>query len=168
MASNRHATHFEWQPDEGFGLSRENAARSRTLLKARDQDLLMPLEDFIVLTDVSSLERGVADRLYSQAWGFFRFLLEQRPEGLRKYLQRLAASRPGMHSTVELRRDLSRALGPISALDDDWGQYLTRLERPVGPDAPPRHEPVAHHPTSPGQARAEVFLVPAPNASNKR
>ena len=76
------ATNFEFDASVITGLDHCNTARCKGLLEAYVEGDLVPLRQFVVQTTVPPDAR-VGRRYYAQAWGFFQFILTERPENLR-------------------------------------------------------------------------------------
>lgn len=124
------ATQYEWQADGLFGLGQDNAQRKARLIESLRQGRLIALDSFATLTDLSGRDRLAIDRLYAQAWGFFRFLHEQHPDAFRQYLNAMSHARLGRRPSSDLRQEFEAHFGPASELEPGWNAFLRRLSRP--------------------------------------
>jgi hypothetical protein len=124
------ATNFEADPAGDSG--RGNTARCGDLLGRKARGTLLPLDRFVICCRVPSGDPEAVGELYAQAWGFFRFVFQERREGLRKYLAALAAKEPGRRDEAALRREFTQAFGPVEALEQPWGKFLQTCAVPDG------------------------------------
>jgi hypothetical protein len=63
---------------------------------------------------------------YAQAWGFFRFVLTERPESLRAYLHRVARNRTDRRDATTMLVEFTEAFGPAETLEPAWQAFLAR------------------------------------------
>jgi hypothetical protein len=124
------ATNFEFDTSVIAGLEHCNTARCKGLLEAYAEGDLAPLRQFVVQTTVPP-DAHVGRRYYAQAWGFFQFILTERPENLRAYLQRLAQTRPEHHDEGTLLAEFTEAFGSPEALELSWNAFLAAQARQV-------------------------------------
>lgn len=126
-ASEGLATNFEADAAGRMGPCADNTVRRHRLVTARERGKLLPLEQLITLTDVSIDPPRAPRVLYAEAWGFFRFLFQERPESLAAYYEALAKLNEGWRPAHVLRREFVEAFGPIAPLRQDWEQFLAEL-----------------------------------------
>ncbi len=119
------ATNFEFSGTETPGLDHVNTPRLNGLLEAYAAGELAPLRQFVVQTAVPP-DAGVGRRYYAQAWGFFHFILTERPESLRAYLHRLAENRTERRDATAMLAEFREAFGPVETLEPAWQAFLTR------------------------------------------
>ncbi len=119
------ATKFEFSGTEGPGLDHVNTPRLNGLLEAYAAGELVPLRQFVVQTTVPP-DASVGRRYYAQAWGFFYFILTERPESLRTYLHRLAENRIERHDAATMLTEFTDAFGPVETLERAWQAFLIR------------------------------------------
>lgn len=124
------ATNFEFGASADIGLEYCNAARCKGLVEAYHAGELVPLRQFVVQTTVPPDAR-VGRRHYAQAWGFFQFILTERPESLRLYLRRLADLRPYRRDGNTMLAEFTEAFGSPESLERSWNAFLARQARHV-------------------------------------
>ncbi|MCX5646562.1 MAG: DUF1570 domain-containing protein [Phycisphaerae bacterium] len=124
------ATNFEFDTSVTAGLAHGNAARCQGLLEAYAEGNLVPLRQFVVQTTVPP-DAQVGRRYYAQAWGFFQFVLTERPENLRTYLDRLAQTRPEHHDERALLAEFTEAFGAPEVLELSWNAFLASQAQQV-------------------------------------
>lgn len=122
------ATNFEFDASVTAGIERCNTARCKGLLEAYAEGDLVPLRQFVTQTTVPP-DAHVGRRYYAQAWGFFQFILTERPENLRTYLYRLAQTRPEHHDERALLAEFTEAFGSAEALELSWNVFLASQAR---------------------------------------
>lgn len=123
------ATNFEFDGTGTMDLAHGNAARCRGLLEAHAAGELAPLRQFVVQTTVAPDLRA-GRRTYAQAWGFFQFILSERPAGLRTYLQRRAEDHRNHQADATLLAEFTAAFGSPDALEASWNAFLARQAQP--------------------------------------
>jgi len=134
------ATNFEFDGSASTGLDHCNTARCNGLLEAYAAGELVPLRQFVVQTTVPP-DTHVGRRYYAQAWGFFQFILTERPENLRTYLHRLAKQHGDHRDAVTLLAEFTEAFGSPETLEASWNAFLARqaqqasLRHPARPNA---------------------------------
>lgn len=122
------ATNFEFDGSVNTGIEQGNTARCGGLLEAYAAGELIPLRQFVVQTSVPP-DMQVSRRYYAQAWGFFHFILTERPEHLRTYLRRLADLRPVRRDAGTMLTEFTAAFGAPETLEDSWHRFLARQAR---------------------------------------
>jgi hypothetical protein len=122
------ATNFEFDGGEDAGVEHCNNARCKGLLEAYHGGQLIPLRQFVVQTTVPP-DMQISRRHYAQAWGFFHFILTERPEHLRIYLRRLADLRPYRRDANTMLAEFTEAFGSPEALEKSWNAFLERHAR---------------------------------------
>jgi hypothetical protein len=122
------ATMFELNQYRALGPAAANPRRRQSLIEARDADTLKPIGDFIAATQIDTSNQRRISRAYAQAWGLFRFLLSERPEAMRHYLDRLKQAPMGRRTERALRRDFERAFGRMAEVKEAWQRWLARLD----------------------------------------
>jgi hypothetical protein len=120
------ATNFEFDGSLLAGLEHGNTARCQGLLEAYTAGELVPLRQFVAQTTVPP-DTHVGRRYYAQAWGFFQFILIERPENLRTYLCRLAQTRPEHRDADALLAEFVGVFGSPETLELAWSAFLARL-----------------------------------------
>ncbi|MFW6061998.1 MAG: DUF1570 domain-containing protein [Planctomycetota bacterium] len=116
------ATNFEADPSGEIGFGRDNAIRRRRLVAMNRDRRLMPLGQFLTLTQVP--RNGRAKDFYAQSWGMFHFLFTRRSKQMRRYLQAIAQLKPGRRSRQQLYREFTTHFGSMRQLRSDWRAYL--------------------------------------------
>lgn len=124
------ATNFEFDASVTAGLERCNTARCKGLLEAYAEGDLVPLRQFVTQTTVPPDAR-VGRRYYAQAWGFFQFILTERPESLRAYLSQLAQTRPEQRDERTQLAEFTEAFGPPETLELSWNAFLAGQARQI-------------------------------------
>jgi hypothetical protein len=124
------ATNFEFDVSATAGLDHCNIARCKGLLEAYVEGDLVPLRQFVAQTTVPP-DAHVGRRYYAQAWGFFQFILTERPENLRTYLSHLAQTRLEHHDERALLAEFTEAFGSPDALELSWNAFLAGQARQV-------------------------------------
>jgi hypothetical protein len=119
------ATNFEFSGSEGPGLDHVNGPRRNGLLEAYAAGELTPLRQFLVQTTVPP-DAVLGRQYYAQAWGFFRFVLTERPESLRAYLHRVARNRTDRRDATTMLVEFTEAFGPAETLEPAWQAFLAR------------------------------------------
>ena len=109
------ATNFEFEGGSNIGLEQGNTARRNGLLEAYAAGELVPLRQFVAQTTVPP-DAHLGRRYYAQAWGFFHFILTERPENLRTYLHRLTKGRSDRREANALLTEFTAAFGSPDAL----------------------------------------------------
>jgi len=123
------ATHFEFSGNERPGLDTSTSAAQRPPEGVRAGELTA-LRQFVVQTTVPP-DAAVGRRHYAQAWGFFHFVLTERPESLRAYLQCVARNRTECRDPTLLLAEFIGALRPGRSLEPAWQDFLARqAQRP--------------------------------------
>jgi hypothetical protein len=143
------ATNFEFDRPVSAGLEHCNAARCNGLLETYAAGGLVPLREFVAQTTVPP-DTHVGRRHYAQAWGFFQFVLTERPENLRTYLHRLAEERPDRRDTSTMLAEFMEAFGPPEALEESWNAFLMRLAQ----------QALANHRTASTTANGDAAQTP--------
>lgn len=100
-----------------------NTARNARLAEMQAYGRVIPLEAFIGVTRLPA-EQYLCEDLYAQAWGFFNFLLENRPDQLRSYLTMLHAGRTGYRPPVTVYKEFTDHFGPLQQLQTEWLRSL--------------------------------------------
>lgn len=80
------ATNFEADGSGAMGLGREDARYRLRLAEAKEAGRLIPLEQFVGMTELAAGGAEATKDAYAQAWGLFRYLYEHRREQLRRYV----------------------------------------------------------------------------------
>jgi hypothetical protein len=119
------ATNFEFDGPLTDGLEHCNTARCKGLVEAYRAGELVPLRQFVVQTTVPP-DAHVGRRYYAQAWGFFQFLLLERPENLRTYLHRMAEERTERRDANTMLTEVTQAFGAPETLELSWNAFLAR------------------------------------------
>jgi hypothetical protein len=120
------ATNFEFGAFAAASFAHGNTARCQGLIEAYAEGDLVPLRQFVVQTTVPP-DAHVGRRYYAQAWGFFQFILTERPENLRTYLHRLAQKRPEHCDADTLRAEFVEAFGSPETLELAWDTFCAHL-----------------------------------------
>jgi len=139
------ATNFEFNGTGGAGLEHGNTPRRNGLLEAYAAGELAPLRQFVVQTTVVP-DLHVGRRYYAQAWGFFQFILTERPESLRIYLQRLARNRADHRDAATMLAEFMEAFGSPDALEAPWQAFLARQAEQASAGRVPTSAPVTRTP----------------------
>lgn len=111
------ATYYEADSSDG-------SMRRQRLAKVAAMNRTIPLGTFVSTVRITGQDPG---DVYAQAWGTFAFLLQTRPDALKRYLTRLSQLPPGPRDASTLEAEFVEAFGPIKPLDKDWQQFLTAL-----------------------------------------
>jgi len=124
------ATNFEFDGSGTAGLDHCNTARCKGLLEAYAAGQLVPLREFVVQTTVPP-DTHVGRRYYAQAWGFFQFILTERPENLRAYLYRLAEDHPEHRHASTMLNEFIEAFGSPETLELSWNAFLAHQAQEI-------------------------------------
>ncbi len=124
------ATNFEFDGTGSAGLVHCNTARCNGLLEAYAARELVPLRQFVVQTTVSP-DLQVGRRSYAQAWGFFQFILAERPERLRIYLRRVAQNDANHRDAAAMLAEFTEAFGSPDTLEESWNAFLARQAQQI-------------------------------------
>jgi hypothetical protein len=117
------STNFECDGLTSESVLSCNAARSACLESTYAAGEMVPLRELIVQTRVSA--DGHASRQhYAQAWAFFRFLLTERPESLRVYLDRVVNVPAGRRGSQILLSEFADVFGSPESLDPAWNAFV--------------------------------------------
>jgi hypothetical protein len=105
------------------GVGEPNPARTATLAsQLRGGGALFPLRTLVENDDW--LRRGGSQAAialgYAQSWALFRMLVEERPEALRKYLDRIRDERTPEHRL----EDFAEAFGNFDKMDTRYREYV--------------------------------------------
>ena len=119
------ATNFEFDGGGSAGLEHCNPARCRGLLEAYAAGELVPLRQFVAQTTVSP-DSHVGRRYYAQAWGFFQFILAERSENLRVYLQHVAQDHADHRDAATMLAEFAEAFDAPDTLEESWKAFLAR------------------------------------------
>ncbi len=127
-ASEGLATNFEADSISQIELGRPDLTRRSRLLAANRNGKLMEIDEFMLVTRVSTGNGEQLRNMYAQAWGFFRFLWHKHPGKLRSYLKDLSTKDSGPRSSYVMRRELVKNFGSLEALNISWRNYLAMLQ----------------------------------------
>jgi len=119
------ATNFESDGPVSESVLSSNPARSGCLAATHAGGEMMPLRELIVQTRVPA-DIHASRQHYAQAWAFFRFLLTERPESLRAYLNRIVSLPAGRRDTQVLLSEFSDAFGAPESLEPAWRAFVDR------------------------------------------
>jgi len=119
------ATNFECDGLSGESVLSFNMARNACLEATWSEGEMMPLRELIVQTRVSA-DGHVSRQHYAQAWAFFRFLLTERPESLRVYLDRIMNLPAGRRDARTLLSEFTDAFGSPESLEPAWNAFVVR------------------------------------------
>jgi hypothetical protein len=119
------ATNFESDDWSESSDMSPNAARSGCLATAYAAGELIPLRQFAVQTRVPA-DAHLSRQHYAQAWAFFRFLLTERPDSLRLYLQHVANRPAGRRGEDVLLSEFIDVFGSPEALERAWNAFVIR------------------------------------------
>ncbi len=127
-ASEGLATNFEADSIGQIELGRPDLTRRSRLLAANRNGKLMEIDEFMLMTRVSTGNGEQLRNMYAQAWVFFRFLWHKHPAKLRSYLKDLSTKDSGPRSSYVMRRELAKSFGSLEALNRSWRNYLAMLQ----------------------------------------
>lgn len=116
------ATNFENEPSGRCGL--DGTCSGRLARFAESAETFMPLEDFIVMTQLPRTSREECLKIYAQAWGVFNFLLKNYPTELRSFLRAMTRERAGRNNPEMLRSAFEKAFGDIEDIKAAWENYI--------------------------------------------
>jgi hypothetical protein len=119
------ATSFEFDGSFTAGLEHRNPPRCNGLLEAYAAGQLTPLRQFVVQATVPP-DVQAGRRYYAQAWGFFHFLLTERPQNLRAYLARLTEGGAERRDAGTMLGEFTWAFGSPESLELAWRAFLTQ------------------------------------------
>jgi hypothetical protein len=120
------AMNFETPDPRSGEFASDNPVRCCRLLDAHQEGRLVPLESFLLRASPPRDEAARNDS-YAQAWGVVRFLYQQHPESLRRYVSALAVRPHGQRPEAALRREFTQAFGPVALVQAEWDAYLKGL-----------------------------------------
>ncbi|HEX7010229.1 MAG TPA: hypothetical protein VF184_09610, partial [Phycisphaeraceae bacterium] len=113
-----------------LGPTCDNPIRLGDLIQARQDQLLLSLENFVVLTRIPTEQPQQINAVYAQAWALFRYLFIHHRPAMVKYLTDLAQQPPGSRSAWMLKAEFETAFGPVGELEPAWLAYLDELTGP--------------------------------------
>jgi hypothetical protein len=87
---------------------------------------LCRLSEFVTITRLPSDTKLQKD-FYAQAWGLFRFLSENRKDGLVKYFAQLYELKPGPRNKTTLCSEFVGSFGPVEQIDKSWLDFIGGL-----------------------------------------
>ena len=119
------ATNFESSSLADAGVLPSNSARSSCLGTTYAAGELIPLRQLIVQTRVPA-DAHASRQHYAQAWAFFRFLLTERPAGLRLYLHRISQLPAGRRGEEVMLGEFTEVFGAPETLDYAWNAFVVR------------------------------------------
>jgi hypothetical protein len=110
-----------------FEYEHGNTVRQRRLVRMADHDRLIPMSELITCTRRPLDRRYSTNDLYAQSWGFFRFLLAEKPAALRGYMTCLSQQSPGPRDQAALRGEFIRFFGDLDDLEVEWKLFIRQL-----------------------------------------
>jgi hypothetical protein len=115
------ATAFETtHPALEFGPGHDNRSRMKALDEAARRGTLVPLVQFIGVTDMSGTAITDQGDAYAQSWGMLTWLYRTRLEQLQTYIARLNA---GADATEAFKQ----TIGDPASLEAEWRKFVTEL-----------------------------------------
>jgi hypothetical protein len=114
------ATNFEADNSGSFGLGSSNSRYRPMVAATKSRGKLLPLEQFVALTEVSGAGGQSVYDTYAQAWGLFHFLYQNHRQALVEYMSGGALGWPGSQSRELHVRRFTKAFGSIAALEKDF------------------------------------------------
>lgn len=126
------ATSFEYTGPEAPQSLPPNPARRAGILRQLASGSLLPVDRFLLLTQVPPSLYAKTSDLYDQAWALFRFLLHEHPQALRAYLEELSLNAWIPPTDEKQRAAFERAFGDIGAIEVEWRVYLEHLYQESG------------------------------------
>ena len=114
------ATNFEADSPESVGLGRQDSRYGPRLVEAKAGGRLIPLEQFVGMTEWSAGQGTATRDAYAESWGLFHYLLERHPVALKKYMAELSSVWLPPQNSESLRRRFIAAFGPIKPLEANF------------------------------------------------
>jgi hypothetical protein len=103
-----------------------DAIRSARLVEMQKNNRLCRLSEFVTITRLPS-DTELQKDFYAQAWGLFRFLSENRKDGLVKYFAQLYELKPGPRNKTTLCSEFVGSFGPVEQIDKSWLDFIGGL-----------------------------------------
>jgi hypothetical protein len=126
------ATNFEADSSESIGLGREDSRYRQRLIEVKAGGRLIPLEQFVGMTEYPAGQGPATRDAYAQSWGVFHYLLESQPCALRKYMAELSSVWLPKQNTESLRRRFIAVFGPVKPLEEGFRRFIDRPYAAVG------------------------------------
>jgi len=120
------ATNFEADFSGPFDLDQGDTCHRCRLIDAKAGRRLIPLEQFVGMTELNPAQSQSACQTYAQAWGLFGYLLKNHPRELKRYMAELSSVWVGPQDSESLRRRFVAIFGPVSPLERDFQAYIDR------------------------------------------
>ncbi|MFG0252303.1 MAG: DUF1570 domain-containing protein [Phycisphaerales bacterium JB038] len=118
------ATCFETTtPGSAFGPDQDYAPRRERFQELLGNDELLPLTDFVALTDVPDDCADTADVMYHQAYSLLMYLHRYKKRELRQYLESIKVEPPGEIDGARQQALFAASFGPIEALERRWRKH---------------------------------------------
>ncbi len=125
------ATNFEADTSGCFGLDSKYSSHRCILASAKSRGRLMPLEQFVSVTDLSAVRGQGIHETYAQAWGLFHYLFQTHRQGLKDYMSGGALGWPASQSRESQLRRFVNAFGPIEPLEKGFLRFIDESGRSV-------------------------------------
>ncbi|WP_169853290.1 DUF1570 domain-containing protein [Anaerohalosphaera lusitana] len=106
--------------------NKDNEIRRKRLVELFKEGRLRRLDEFVTEVGVKG-DNDEAKDLYAQAWGFFKFMMERKPELLKAYTARLYETEPGWRSEFSLYQELAQSAGSFEKLNAEWLDFVQEL-----------------------------------------
>lgn len=117
------ATNFEAGDVGSCGLGQAGSIYMARLSAAKAGGRLIPLRQFLGLTEMTSGGQATLDA-YAQGWGLFRFLYQSHRKELREYMAGLASIWTLPQSSQSLVNRFIGVFGPIEPLERDFQRFI--------------------------------------------
>ena len=125
------ATNFEADSPNAVGLKQEDSRYQQQLIEAKAGGRLIPLEEFVGMTEGPVGQKSATRDAYAQSWGMFRYLLESHPDALKKYMAETSSVWLPRQNAESLRRRFIAAFGPVIPLEKDFLRFVDGLHAAV-------------------------------------
>jgi hypothetical protein len=115
------ASAFETDTPAGsFGPDRDYQPRRSEFRRLLQQGALRPLEDLITVAQETHMDHDCMGVIYHQSYALVCWLVRERPEALRRYLELLRREGPAGAGPRRWRHAFVEAFGEVEAVEAEW------------------------------------------------
>ena len=122
------ATNFEADSPDEVGLGRPSPVYQARLSEAKAAGQMIPLDQFVAITQLPASPARATRQAYAQAWGLFHYLFEHRRAQLRAYLSACAEAAPGDPGPDAMRQRFVDCFGEIAPLQEEFLRFVDSPE----------------------------------------
>lgn len=120
------AMNFESGALETVGLEWNDSRFEQRIADITASRRWIPLDQFAGMTSRSVGAGSATLDAYAQSCVFFRYLLERRPQDLKKYMAEMISVWNPQQSPEDLRRRFIAVFGPVRPLEEDFLRYVNK------------------------------------------